>query len=86
MYTWNNSETGEPRLLKFSTFILFATAAGSALIMAVLLHTYFNDFMSENPFINYILFGPAFGIGFLYGLKISDKHFKGSVTLIALKR
>ena len=86
MYTWNNSETGEPRLLKFSTFILFATAAGSALIMAVLLHTYFNDFMSENPFINYILFGPAFGIGFLYGLKISEKALQPSETRSALKR
>ena len=86
MYTWNNSETGEPRLLKFSTFIIFATAAGSALIMAVLLHTYFNDFMSENPFINYILFGPAFGIGFLYGLKISEKALQPSETRSALKR
>ena len=71
MYTWNNSESGEPKLLRFSTLMIFGIAAASALIMAVLLHTYFNDFMSDNPIINYILFGPAFGIGFLYGFKIS---------------
>ena len=68
MYTWNNSDSTEPRLLKFSTLIIFGAAAASALIMAMLLHTYFNEFMVENPVVNYILFGPAFGIGFLYGL------------------
>lgn len=86
MYTWNNSETGEPKFLKFSTLIIFGTASASALIMAVLLHTYFNDFMIENPIINYILFGPAFGIGFLYGLKISEKALQPSETRSALKR
>jgi hypothetical protein len=86
VYTWNNSETGEPKFLKFSTLIIFGTASASALIMAVLLHTYFNDFMIENPIINYILFGPAFGIGFLYGLKISEKALQPSETRSALKR
>ena len=86
MYTWNNSDSAEPKLLKFSTFIIFASAAASALIMAVLLHTYFNDFMVENPVVNYILFGPAFGIGFLYGLKISEKALQPSQTRSALKR
>ncbi len=86
MYTWSNSDSSEPKLLKFSTFIIFGTAAASALIMAVLLHTYFNDFMVENPIINYILFGPAFGIGFLYGLKISEKALQPSETRSALKR
>ena len=86
MYTWNNSDSTEPKLLKFSTLIIFASAAASALIMAVLLHTYFNDFMVENPVVNYILFGPAFGIGFLYGLKISEKALQPSETRSALKR
>jgi len=86
MYTWNNSDSTEPRLLKFSTLIIFGTAAASALIMAILLHTYFNDFMTGNPIINYILFGPAFGIGFLYGLKISEKALQPSETRSALKR
>ena len=86
MYTWNNSEAGESILAKHSTFIIFASAATSALIMAMLLHTYFNDFMVENPLINYILFGPAFGIGFLYGLKISERALQPSETRSALKR
>ena len=86
MYTWSNSDSAEPRLLKFSTLIIFGIAAASALIMAILLHTYFNDFMTENPIINYILFGPAFGIGFLYGLKISEKALQPSETRSALKR
>ena len=86
MYTWSNSDSSEPRLLRFSTIILFGTAAASALIMAMLLHTYFNEFMVENPVVNYILFGPAFGIGFLYGLKISEKALQPSETRSALKR
>ena len=86
MYTWSNSDSSEPRLLRFSTIILFGTASASALIMAMLLHTYFNEFMVENPVVNYILFGPAFGIGFLYGLKISEKALQPSETRSALKR
>ena len=86
MYTWSNADSSEPRLLRFSTIILFGTASASALIMAMLLHTYFNEFMVENPVVNYILFGPAFGIGFLYGLKISEKALQPSETRSALKR
>ena len=86
MYTWKNSEEGEPKLLKYSNFIIFGTAAASSLVMAMLLHTYFNDFMVENPVINYILFAPVFGIGFLYGLKISEKALQPSETRSALKR
>ena len=86
MYTWNNSETGESILVKYSTFIIFGCAATTSLIMAMLLHTYFNDFMVENPIINYILFGPVFGIGFLYGLKISETALQPSETRSALKR
>ena len=86
MYTSSNSDASEPRLLRFSTIIIFGTASASALIMAMLLHTYFNEFMVENPVVNYILFGPAFGIGFLYGLKISEKALQPSETRSALKR
>ena len=86
MYTWSNSDSSEPRLLRFSTIIIFGTASASALIMAMLLHTYFNEFMVENPVVNYILLGHAFGNGLLYGLKISEKALQPSETRSALKR
>ena len=42
--------------------------------------------MAENPIIINILYAPAFGIGFLYGLKISEKALRPSETRSAFKR
>ena len=86
MYKWNSSKAGEPKLLEYSNLLIFGIAAVSALILALLLHTYFNDLMAENPIIINILYAPAFGIGFLYGLKISEKALRPSETRSAFKR
>lgn len=86
MYTWNNSDTGKPKLQKYTSLIIFSLAAASALILAMLLHTHFNDLITDNPIIINILFAPAFGIGFLYGLKISEKALHPSETRSKFKR
>ena len=86
MYSWNSSDENVSPLFKFSNLIVFGAAAGAALLMIFLLDTYFIGLMSEHPYIINILFAPAFGIGFLYGLKISERALQPSETRSALKR
>jgi hypothetical protein len=78
MYSWNSSDENTPKLFKYSNLIVFGSAAGFALLMAFLLNTYYDELISEHPYIINILFAPAFGIGFLYGLKISERALQPS--------
>ncbi len=86
MYSWNSSDENIPKLFKYSNLIVFGSAAGFALLMTFLLNTYYDELISEHPYITNILFAPAFGIGFLYGLKISERALQPSETRSALKR
>ena len=86
MYSWNNSDVEDSKFFKYSNFLVFAAGACSALIIAVILNTFFADLFTENPIIINILYIPAFVIGFLYGLKISEKAIHPSETRSAFKR
>ena len=86
MYSWNSSDENVPKIFKYSNLIVFGAAAGIALLMAFLLNTYYAELILEYPYIMNILFIPAFGIGFLYGLKISERALQPSETRSAFKR
>ena len=86
MYSWNNSDVGDSKFFKYSNFLVFGAGASAALIIAVILNTFFADLFFENPIIITILYVPAFVIGFLYGLKITEKAIHPSETRSALKR
>ena len=86
MYSWNNSDVEDSKFFKYSNFLVFAAGACFALILAVILNTFFGDLFVENPIIINILYIPAFVIGFLYGLKIAEKAIHPSETRSALKR
>ena len=86
MYSWNSSDENIPKLFKYSNLIVFGSAAGTALLMALLLNTFYTELLSEHPYIINILFAPAFRIGFLYGLKISQRALQPSETRSAFKR
>ncbi|HJM14300.1 MAG TPA: hypothetical protein QF710_02680 [Candidatus Nitrosopelagicus sp.] len=86
MYSWNNSDVEDSKFFKYSNFLVFGAGAGAALIIAVILNTFFADLFIENPIIINILYVPAFVIGFLYGLKITEKAIHPSETRSALKR
>ena len=86
MYSWNSSDENVPKIFKYSNLIVFGSAAGFALLMAFLLNTYYDELIVEHPYVINILFIPAFGIGFLYGLRISERALQPSETRSALKR
>jgi len=86
MYSWNSSDVEDSKFVKYSNFLVFAAGACSALIIAIILNTFFADLFTANPIIINILYVPAFAIGFLYGLKITEKAIHSSETRSALKR
>ena len=86
MYSWNDSDVENTRFFKYSNFITFAVGACSALLIAIILNSFFADVFIENPIIINILYIPAFAIGFLYGLKITEKAIHPSETRSGLKR
>jgi len=86
VYSWNNSDVEDSKFFKYSNFLVFGAGAGAALIIAVILNTFFADLFVDNPIIINILYVPAFVIGFLYGLKITEKAIHPSETRSALKR
>ena len=86
MYSWNSSDENKSILFKYSNFLIFAVAACTALIIALILNVFFTDVFIENPIIINILFIPAFAIGFLYGMKITEKAIHPSETRSGLKR
>ena len=86
MYSWNDSDVEGTRFFKYSNFIIFAAGACSALLIAIILNSFFADVFIENPIIINILYIPAFAIGFLYGLKITEKAIHPSETRSGLKR
>ena len=86
MYSWNNSDVEDSKFFTYSNFLVFTAGACSALIIAVILNTFFTDLFTENPIIINILYIPAFVIGFLYGLKIAEKAIHPSETRSAFKR
>ena len=86
MYSWNNSDVEDTKFFKYSNFLVFAVGAMSALLIAIILNTFFSDLFIENPIIINILYIPAFVIGFLYGLKITEKAIHPSETRSGLKR
>ena len=86
VYSWNSSDENVPKIFKYSNLIVFGSAAGIALLTAFLLNTYYAELFLEHPYLMNILFAPAFGIGFLYGLKISERALQPSETRSAFKR
>ena len=86
MSNWLASDESESILIKYSTFIIFSAAAISALTLFVVFQPLIESVTSETPTIVYVMFVPTFIVGFLYGLKITERVMKPSESRSPLKR
>jgi hypothetical protein len=86
MSNWLASDESESILTKYSTFIIFSIAAISALTLFVVFQPMIESITTETPTIVYIMFVPTFIVGFLYGLKITERVMKPSESRSPLKR
>ena len=86
MSNWLASDESESILTKYSTFIIFSIAAISALTLFVVFQPMIENITTETPTIVYIMFVPTFIVGFLYGLKITERVMKPSESRSPIKR
>ena len=86
MSNWLASDESDSILVRYSTFIIFSIAAISALTLFVVFQPVIESITTETPTIVYVMFVPTFIIGFLYGLKITERVMKPSESRSPLKR
>ena len=86
MSNWLASDESDSILVRYSTFIIFSIAAIYALTLFVVFQPMIESITTEAPTIVYIMFVPTFIVGFLYGLKITERVMKPSESRSPLKR
>src|SRR3990167_1392318 len=85
MYNWeyNVSESGDR---KYLNLILFVVSATIAVLMFLIFSPQIEAINQESPILINIMFLPAAAIGFLYGVRITERAVKPSEIRSPLKR
>ena len=84
MYNWNQAtESGGHKHLGL---ILFGLAATLAVIIFLIFHPQIESINRESPILINIMFAPAMAVGFLYGVKITQRAVNPSELRSGLKR
>ena len=86
MSNWLATNESDSIVVRYSTFIIFSIAAISALTLCVELQPMIESITNETPMLVYIMFIPTFIVGFLYGLKITERVMNPSESRSPLKR
>jgi len=86
MSNWLATDESDSIFVRYSTFIIFSIAAISALTLFVVFQPTIESLTTETPMIVYIMFIPTFIVGFLYGLKITERVMNPSESRSPLKR
>jgi len=66
--------------------ILFASAASLAIILFLIFHPQIESINKESPILINIMFIPAIAVGFLYGMRITERAVKPSEIRSPIKR
>jgi len=86
MSNWLATDESDSIFTRYSTFIIFSIAAISALTLFVVFQPIIESVTTEAPVIVHIMFIPTFIVGFLYGLKITERVMKPSDSRTPIKR
>lgn len=85
MYNWEY-DLSTSRGPKNLNLIIFVSAAIIALILFLVFHPQISDLNEKSPIILNIMFVPAMAIGFLYGIRITERAIKPSEIRSPIKR
>ncbi len=66
--------------------ILFASSASLAILLFLIFHPQIETINKESPILINIMFFPAMAVGFLYGIKITERAVKPSEIRSPIKR
>jgi len=86
MSNWLAADESDSIFVRYSTFIIFCIAAISALTLFVVFQPMIEGITTEAPMLVHIMFIPTFIVGFLYGLKITERVMKPSESRSPIKR
>jgi len=84
MYNWNS--ISESNGHKHLGLMLFGAAASLAVILFLIFHPQIESINKESPILINIMFIPAMAVGFLYGVKITERAVSPSKIRSAFKR
>ncbi|MFB5635887.1 MAG: hypothetical protein ACE5RB_04585 [Nitrosopumilus sp.] len=84
MYNW--SDYKESSSHNHLGLILFGTSASLAIILFLIFHPQIEAINKESPILINIMFFPAMAVGFLYGVRITEKAVKPSEIRSPFKR
>ncbi len=84
MYNWNSAYESNEH--KYLGLILFATSASIAVILFLIFHPQIEAINKESPILINIMFVPAMAVGFLYGVRITERAVKPSEIRSPIKR
>jgi len=73
VYNWNDNLTEESHIYRNANLIIFSVAVASALLLFFVFHPDIVRIGQESPILINIMFAPTFAIGFIYGMKITQK-------------
>ena len=85
MYNWEYGES-ESNSHKYLNLILFTLSAASAITVFMIFHPQIEAINRESPILINIMFAPAMAVGFLYGVRITERAVKPSETRSPFKR
>lgn len=84
MDNWNSFY--EPTGYKYLGLILFSSAALLAIILFLVFHPQIESINKESPILINIMFAPAMAVGFLYGVRITERAVDPSGIRRPIKR
>lgn len=85
MYNWD-ADMREPSRFSYLNVSLFASAALLAIILFLIFAPQIHNLTAHNPLFTEMMYLPAAAIGFLFGMKITERAVKPSETRSPIKR
>lgn len=85
MYNWD-ADMREPSRFSYLNVSLFASAALLAIILFLIFAPQIHNLTAQNPLFTEMMYLPAAAIGFLFGMKITERAVKPSETRSPIKR
>lgn len=71
VYNWNDMQ--EPRGHRHLGLMLFVTSTALAIVMFLVMYPQIEAVNRESPILINLMFAPAMGVGFLYGVRIAER-------------
>lgn len=85
MYNWDEGLYGQRRFSMLN-LVLFGSAAGLAILLFLIFAPLIQELTAESPFLVEMMYLPTTIVGFIFGLKITERAIKPSETRSPIKR